>query len=165
MDRVDAVVATYDDGFSSYAGSGDGSFDEGITLGGYTMPSFALGDLNHDGRLDIVADGGSVILVTPSSGVGLGAAGRRIHSWLPFDTSSGTILGDFDNDSNLDVLTWGGTMLFGDGQGALGGTAAVCGPVPTAARARLEPRRTARHRGAGRNPAERTAGGESRAGR
>jgi hypothetical protein len=117
---VDAVVATYYDGFLVFAGSGDGSFDEVITVGGDTMPNFALGDLNHDGRPDIVGDGGSVILVTLSRGSGW-APQASYDSWVPFDTGTGTLLGDFDNDGNLDVLTWGGAMLFGDGQGGLGG--------------------------------------------
>ena len=84
------------------------------------MPNFALGDLNHDGRLDIVGDGGSVILVTLSRGSGW-APQASYDSWLPFDTAPASSSATSTTTATSTSSRWGGAMLFGDGQGALGG--------------------------------------------
>ncbi len=55
---LDAVISM--EGYTVFPGDGAGTFLGGINAGGSRGGSFALGDLNHDGRLDIVTDGGIV---------------------------------------------------------------------------------------------------------
>jgi hypothetical protein len=115
---LDAVVLT--DQYTVYRGTGTGGFDAGVPIAGFSAVDFALGDMNHDGRLDIVSDGGSVVGVILAAEGGGWLPSREYASNIPWDTASGTILADFNNDGNPDVLSFGGAMLFGDGQGALG---------------------------------------------
>ena len=129
LDAVIAHVNPYS--FSVYPGDGSGSFGPPVVAAaGVAMETFGLGDMNHDGRLDIVADEGSTVVVILATDDGGWAAPVQYPSTIPWDTASGTILGDFNNDSHLDVLSWGGTMLLGNGEGALGP------PIPLA----IEPR-------------------------
>src|SRR6185436_9414601 len=67
----------------------------------------ALVDLNHDGHLDIAADGS----VRLGDGTGAFAAPLPGVGTSPFV--------DFNGDGNLDVLTGGGPLyvILGDGQG------------------------------------------------
>jgi hypothetical protein len=115
---LDAVVSR--DDYTVYPGTGAGGFGTGVAAGGGRSSSFALGDMNHDGRLDIVSDGGNSIEVILAAEDGGWQPAVQYPSNIPWDTQSGTILGDFNNDGHLDVLSWGGAMLFGDGQGRLG---------------------------------------------
>ena len=115
---LDAVVSR--DEYTVYPGNGTGGFGTGVAAGGFGAPSFGLGDLNHDGRLDIVTDGGSSVGVILAADDGGWQPAVEYPSNIPWDTASGTILADFNNDGHLDVLSWGGAMLFGDGQGRLG---------------------------------------------
>ena len=81
-------------------------------------PGFvALGDLNKDGKLDIVA--GATVLLNNGSGAfgppfafGLGSLGA--------DPGANTVIADFDGDSNLDIASassGSAGILFGDGAG------------------------------------------------
>ncbi len=118
---LDAVVSLYDPrSFAVYPGDGNGSFGAPIVAASDANSySFKLGDLNHDGWLDIVTDGGSAVTVILANGDGGWAAPVEHPSTVPWDTAIGTILGDFNNDGHLDALGWGGAMLFGDGRGGL----------------------------------------------
>ena len=81
-------------------------------------PGFvALGDLNKDGKLDIVA--GATVLLNTGSGAfgppfayGMGSLGA--------DPGANTVISDFDGDSNLDIASassGSAGILFGDGVG------------------------------------------------
>ena len=117
---LDAVVLAGEYTYTVYRGTGTGGFDAGVPVSGFGAVEFALGDMNHDGRLDIVSDGGAVVGVILAAEEGGWLPSREYPSNLPWDTASGTILADFNNDGNLDFLSYGGAMLFGNGQGALG---------------------------------------------
>lgn len=77
----------------------------------------ALGDLNKDGKLDIVA--GATVLLNNGNGAfgppfwyGMGSLGS--------DPGANTVLADFDGDSNLDIAsaaTGSAGILFGNGAG------------------------------------------------
>jgi hypothetical protein len=108
------------EGYTVFPGDGAGTFLGGIAAGGSSGGSFALGDLNHDGRLDIVTDRGSSVEVILAADDGGWLPAVQYPSSIPWDTASGTILADFNNDGHVDFLSWGGTMLFGDGHGRLG---------------------------------------------
>lgn len=77
-------------------------------------PGFvALGDLNKDGKLDIVA-GATVLLNT-----GSGAFGPPFQFGMG-SLGSNTVIADFNGDSNLDIASAGSGsagILFGDGAG------------------------------------------------
>ncbi|HVA47581.1 MAG TPA: VCBS repeat-containing protein, partial [Pirellulales bacterium] len=123
--KLDIVTANdgygYDGGYhyfpavpgsvSVLMGNGDGTFQAplNITLPGVGSPvSVALGDMNHDGRLD------AVVTVATSSGydyvdvlLGHGDGTFSIGSTtqLGFYGAQSVELGDFSGDGNLDVAT------------------------------------------------------------
>ena len=80
---LDAVVLT--DQYSVHRGTGTGGFDAGVPVGGLSNVDFALGDMNHDGRLDIVSDGGSVVGVILAADGGGWMASREYPSNIPWD--------------------------------------------------------------------------------
>jgi FG-GAP-like repeat/FG-GAP repeat len=92
----------------------------------FGRPGFvALGDLNKDGKLDIVA--GTTVLLNTGSGAfgppvayGMGSLGA--------DPGANTVIADFNGDSNLDIAsasTGQAGILFGDG---IGGFRNAVGP-------------------------------------
>jgi len=93
----------------------------------FGRPGFvALGDLNKDGKLDIV--GGATVLLNTGSGAfgppfqfGMGSLGA--------DPGANTVIADFDGDSNLDIAsasTGSAGILFGNG---IGGFRYAAGPA------------------------------------
>ena len=89
-----------------------------INVLNFGRPGFVtLGDLNKDGKLDIV--GGATVLLNTGNGVfgppfwyGMGSLGR--------DPGANTVIADFDGDSNLDIAsasTGSAGILFGNGAG------------------------------------------------
>ena len=122
-------------GVQTFLGNGDGSFQTGVTVrySSYTFSSLACGDLNHDGKVDLVMgaqrqpDFTEGITVLLSNGDGT----FRDPVFYPAPISvlgiGQVVLTDATGDGNLDVITMiessslQGTIFFrGQGDGTLG---------------------------------------------
>jgi hypothetical protein len=136
--NLDVVTANFDGTVSVLLGDGTGvltpAIGSPITTGGSGTIAVAIGDVNKDRRMDIVAAnlGSSNVTVLLGDGTGRFTAGTPITVNGP---PQGVALGDFNNDGNLDIATANTTannvtVLLGLGTG--GFTAATGGPFGTA---------------------------------
>jgi hypothetical protein len=127
--RLDFVVISFNlaSNIDVFLGYGNGTFSIQTTysIGGSFAPNnAAVGDLNNDGRLDIV-----VSLYTDSSiivfiGYGNGTFSRQsVYTTGSQSYPSACVLGDVNNDNRLDVVITdlyndNVVVLFGDGDGS-----------------------------------------------
>ncbi len=92
-----------------YFGSSTGIFSHNQTLspGGSTIRSLAIGDLNSDGKLDILSSSNATGLVNIYLNDGSGAI--ALNSSLSAESSSTEeiLLADINGDSHLDIITAG----------------------------------------------------------
>jgi hypothetical protein len=101
-------------------GDGAGCFGAPSSIGVLNAgrPGFvALGDLNKDGKLDIVA--GATVLLGNGAG-GFGTPFAYGLGSLGADPGANTVIADFDGDTNLDIASaskGSAGILFGDGAG------------------------------------------------
>ena len=123
---LDVITLDFDDeALSVRLGNGVGGFGPRVVgASSVAANQLTVGDLNHDGRLDVVTDAGGGVGVILNAGDG---------SWLPqvrYDVfgfeplPTGVVLGDFNHDGHLDVFTWTGSLLAGNGDGTLSAGAA-----------------------------------------
>ena len=110
------VAATTAVGISVLLGNGDGTFKAPRVSTGPTHGFLAVGDLNKDGKMDLVSSGVAVFL-----GKGDGTFEAPLH--FPVSgPNSRPILADLNGDGNLDVAVAtnaGVSVLLGDGNGNL----------------------------------------------
>jgi len=105
-------------------GRGDGSFSARSTVHvPYTTTVVAVGDMNNDGRLDVVTNSNvytrSGVRVMLGNGDGTLQAGQEYGT----EGASHLVLGDFNGDGATDVVTmpdlWRPTIYLGNGDGSL----------------------------------------------
>jgi hypothetical protein len=107
-------------------GVGDGTFGAKTDFAtGATPVAVALGDLNRDGKLDLVVTNQGANTVSVLLGVGDGTFGAKTD-FATGTTPAGIALGDLDRDGDLDlVVTNQGantvSALSGSGTGSFGG--------------------------------------------
>jgi uncharacterized protein (TIGR03437 family) len=87
-------------------GLGDGTFATPVPFAIAPSTSLAVGDVNGDGRLDLVTDGVTVLL-----GDGTGGFSNR-RDYLANTGNTSVILDDFDGDGNSDIVLGLGNLLF-----------------------------------------------------
>ncbi|HEX5313856.1 MAG TPA: FG-GAP-like repeat-containing protein [Gammaproteobacteria bacterium] len=113
-----------------FLSNGDGTFAAPVRYAAGAYPrSIALGDLNQDGKPDLVVGsinaGLSANTLNVLLGNGDGTFGAALRSPLPYDAGSSSLaIADFDGDGNPDVAIGGGTYTFvslGKGDGTFSG--------------------------------------------
>lgn len=84
-------------------GEGDGWFGvgEAVDLGSYDAETLAVGDLNGDGRADLVAT--TAQTVASGLGSGDGNFGGGVDVTFPSHSTASAVTGDFDGDGVHDV--------------------------------------------------------------
>lgn len=121
---MDIVEATNDDaslsgGVQIFLGNANGTFKSAVEYDGLpqSATSISAGDLNGDGRLDLVmgSEGGSTVFLQQANGT-LGAGSYVTHSGVEGDS----LLSDFNGDGKLDLATAVNSRMyinFGNGDG------------------------------------------------
>lgn len=129
---LDIVTAHHNNGFTVWDNDGNGQLTE-TTYAWQSKESrhVAWGDVDNDGDLDVVYDGGlEVVSVLNNSGV---FTGTPISTAIPTNTLA-LALTDTNGDTNLDLLlTYAQTVTIrlGNGSGTFSPTATVTLPVGT----------------------------------
>ena len=126
--KTDAVAYVFGRGLEVWFGNGAGGF-----LGSLSIPltllnglqAVELGDLNADGRLDIVAASSEQVAVMLNDGSGFGSP--TYFDASPPSGSNGSVngiaLADVNLDGRLDIVTEGGAVFNGLGDGAFAAVA------------------------------------------
>lgn len=122
------VLVVHDERLTAFDGDGRGGFSRRPAGNGRQVSQFALGDLDHDGRLDLAAEYGGnfgpVVGVMLGRSDGTFAPAVEYPAESHFDPNTGIALGDLTGDGHLDAFTWSGSLLAGNGEGGLGAPAA-----------------------------------------
>src|SRR5438876_4580934 len=86
-----------------------------------TFYQLAAGDLNHDGKPDLVLTGGSLSVLLNNGD------GTFKNTTDYTGISNSVVLGDFNNDGNLDIVTNGTCVRLGNGDGTFQGANCMAG--------------------------------------
>ncbi len=131
-DGKDDVAATDDSGINVFFGIGDGGFQAAVHTDG-PFNRVAAADINHDGKLDLVAATWNSPFITILLGNGDGTFAAQPSYNTAQWHSAMVAVGDFNHDGNVDVavadgcwttgwpcLTHGAvTIMLGNGDGTL----------------------------------------------
>ena len=107
------------------------SFGEATNFMAGSGASFvAAGDLNGDGKLDLVSANNGGIAVATNVSVLLGSGNGSFGTATNFPTANSpqrVVIGDFNNDTNLDLAVGSGNvqMLLGNGDGSFGSATTI----------------------------------------
>lgn len=108
--KADLATASASDNVTVYYGNGDGTFRGATKLRTNTLPRQPLtGDLNNDGRLDIVSTGNSVEIF-------IAAADGTFQFRGDYSSSFTAVIGEFTGDAHRDILG-PRTLWVGNGTG------------------------------------------------
>jgi hypothetical protein len=135
--RPEIVTMSGANAIQVWLNNGAGGFTAGQTFGGRSynpVPlgdnAVALGDVNGDGKLDIVTANGASNTVSVFAGNGNGTVNPTAQNYAVGGAAYAIVLGDFNKDGKLDIATTGAQMnvLLNNGSGAFG-TALAVGPA------------------------------------
>ncbi len=108
-------------------GNGDGTFQPEIVVASGTQPlSIAMGDLNNDGKLDLVIANGALNSIAVFLGDGDGTF-KEFGAYSTPGAATSVALGDFNRDGNIDLAVGGSSgavsIFLGKGDGTFQHTA------------------------------------------
>jgi hypothetical protein len=143
--RPDLLVADQLQGVTVLIGRDDGTFSTGATLPIRLYESFAVGDVNHDGTVDVAIPDSLRNSVSVFLGRGDGTFAPPIvstvnpHPGVVPTLPVAAALADLNGDVNLDLAVSGGTdrtldIMLGDGTGRDGSPPPRAAPCRSAAR-------------------------------
>jgi hypothetical protein len=107
-------------GVDVWLGNGDGTLQAPVhSASGVGFNSVVTGDLNGDGKLDLVTTSGNLVLIQNGNGDGTFQAPQTLGSGLPIPYGYGTtaiqsvVLGDVNGDGKLDLTVLGSNTQYG----------------------------------------------------
>jgi FG-GAP-like repeat/Abnormal spindle-like microcephaly-assoc'd, ASPM-SPD-2-Hydin len=114
-------------------GNGDGTFRYASSAPGPGVVTMSVGDVNRDGKLDLVIDAGTGIFILLANGDGTFSAGASLDQGLNDRVAA---LGDFNGDGKLDMadfvrctatpcVSGEASILLGNGDGTFTNTSTV----------------------------------------